>query len=403
MYEGAAHRTPIHRVLSIARHDVNPQDFLERRRAAYASASVMLRDTPHGYRYLQRVDPASPSAAVERVLAGRADRVRTLAAGVIVDPNITRPLPFAGLSYVDFNLLGTGSQLNAFVGGTYGQLAFSIPSIAGGRWQLAGRAFGIASAYNDRAFVNGRERYDEDIRQRPAHASVWLLRPLTPRISVRIGYDLDYTHFGAGAETDPAFVVPAHQLVHGGRFTVDAQRAGWNGSVWWNPARRARWRPWGRSASGEYGPRHGDFQRYGASIGRSMVLAPGLVTRLEAEWMAGRDLDRFSRYAFGTFENRLRGYPSALIRYDRGGVVRGALAWAPGRFVRMDAFLDSAAAHDPGFGPGLRNYTGVGGAIEAPAPFGTLLAVEWGYGLRGVNANGRLGTQVIRVSAFKVF
>ena len=52
---------------------------------------------------------------------------------------------------------------------------------------------------------------------------------------------------------------------------------------------------------------------------------------------------------------------------------------------------------------GLRNYTGVGAAAEVPAPFGTLVAVEWGYGFRGVNANGTLGTQVVRVSGFKVF
>ena len=89
------------------------------------------------------------------------------------------PLPFAGVSYVDFNLLGTGAQLNAFFGGSYGQLAFSVPSLGGSRWQLAGRAFGIASSYNDRVFVQGREIYEEDIRQRPAQASVWMLRPLT--------------------------------------------------------------------------------------------------------------------------------------------------------------------------------------------------------------------------------
>ena len=35
--------------------------------------------------------------------------------------------------------------------------------------------------------------------------------------------------------------------------------------------------------------------------------------------------------------------------------------------------------------------------------FGTLLALEWGYGFRGVNGNGTLGTQVVRISAFKVF
>jgi hypothetical protein len=119
--------------------------------------------------------------------------------------------------------------------------------------------------------------------------------------------------------------------------------------------------------------------------------------------MDGHDLDRFSRYSFGTFDNRLRGYPSALIRYGKGGVARGSLAWATGRHFRVDAFLDSAYVHDPGFGSRMRNYTGLGAALEAPAPFGTLVAVEWGYGFRGVNSDGSLGTQVIRISGFKIF
>ena len=399
MYEGAAHRTPIHRVLAIARTEVNPPDFNDRRTRAYAEAPVMLRDTPQGYRYLKK-ETAPGKAAPD--IAGRANRVRTLIGGVIIDPNISVPLPFAGLCYVDFDLFKTGTQFNGFFGGTYGQLAFSVPSLAGSRWQLAGRAFGIASSYNDRAFVNGREIYEEDIRQRPAAASVWLLRPLTPRISVRAGYDLDYTHLTRGDQTAPDFLVPADQIVHGARISLDGQRAGWNGSIWWNPARRSGWHAWGRRPD-DYDSGQRDFQRYGATLARSAVLTPRLVARAEAAWMAGRDLDRFSRYSFGTFDNRLRGYPSALIRYDRGGVVRTALAWGAAKLVRMDGFVDTAWVHDPGFGRGLRNYTGVGGAVEAPAPFGTLLALEWGYGFKGVNTNGSLGTQVFRISGVKVF
>ena len=400
MYEGAAHRTPIHRVLAISRTEVNPPDLKERRARAYGEASLMLRDTPQGFRYLKKeTEPGKDAPEI----AGRANRVRTLIGGVIIDPNISVPLPFAGISYVDFNLFDTGTQFNGFFGGTYGQLAFSIPSLGGSRWQLAGRAFAIASTYNDRAFVNGREIYEEDIRQRPAAASVWLLRPLTPRISIRAGYDLDYTHLTGGDQTALDFSVPADQVVHGVRLGVDVQRAGWNGSVWWNAARRAGWREWGRNRPGEYDPAQRDFQRYGATLARSAVVTPHLVARAEAAWMAGRDLDRFSRYSFGTFDNRLRGYPSALIRYDRGAVVRTALAWGVSKLVRVDGFFDSAWAHDPGFGQGLRNYTGVGGAAETPAPFGTLLALEWGYGFRGVNTNGSLGTQVIRVSGVKVF
>ena len=32
-----------------------------------------------------------------------------------------------------------------------------------------------------------------------------------------------------------------------------------------------------------------------------------------------------------------------------------------------------------------------------------LTAIEWGYGIRGVDANGDRGTHVIRLSAYKVF
>ncbi|HVL66956.1 MAG TPA: hypothetical protein VM364_06805 [Vicinamibacterales bacterium] len=406
LYEGAAHRTPIQRLLVVSAHEVNPTDFVERLQAAYASPSLMLRDTAEGYRYLKR-EPASAAAAAGTALTvtevtGASQRVRTLAAGVIIDPNISIPLPFAGLSYVDFNLFGTGTQLNTFFGGSYGQLAFSVPSLAGSRWQLAGRAFGIASSYNDRAFRDGREIYEENVRQRPAHVSLWLLRPLTPRVSIRAGYELDYTRLRAGDGMARDFAVPADQVVHAARVALEGQRAGWSGALWWSPARRAGWRRWGRGAD-DYDPAHADFQRFGASAARSAAVNERLVTRIEASVMGGRDLDRFSRYAFGTFDNRLRGYPAALVRYDRGAVVRGAVAWAAGPLARLDGFVDTAVVRDRGYGTQYRNYTGVGAAVEGPLPFGLLASVEWGYGLRGVRADGGLGTHVVRVSAFKVF
>lgn len=403
MYEGASYRTPIHRLMVMTSHDVNPADFAARRQAALGSDAVMLRDTSDGYRYLKRTPVPAGGVQAEPEVAGRASHVRTLAVGVILDPNISVPLPFAGLSYVDFNFLRTGTQLSVFFGGAYGQLAFSVPSLGGSRWQLAGRAFGIASSYNDRSFRNGREVYPENIRQRPAHASTWLLRSLTPLISVRLGYELDYTRLARGDLTGATFQAPANQVVHGAKLALDAQRSGWNASVWWNPAVRSGWRAWGFPGSVEYREGHRDFQRYGASLARSAVITPRLVAKVEGAWMAGRDLDRFSRYTFGTFDNRLRGYPSALIRYDRGAVVRTAVAWSAGKLARFDGFVDSAMVRDPGFGRRLRNYTGVGAAAEVPAPFGTLLTLEWGYGFRGVNGDGTLGTQVVRISGFKVF
>ena len=119
--------------------------------------------------------------------------------------------------------------------------------------------------------------------------------------------------------------------------------------------------------------------------------------------MSGRDLDRFSRYAFGTFENRLRGYPSASIRYDRGAALRSAVAWQPGGRVRLDGFSDAGVVRDPGFGNRHRTYPGVGAAVEAPGPWSLLLGAEWGYGIQGLNTDGTRGTHVVRLTAYKVF
>jgi hypothetical protein len=71
--------------------------------------------------------------------------------------------------------------------------------------------------------------------------------------------------------------------------------------------------------------------------------------------------------------------------------------------VRLDAFADAAFVHDPGFGAALRAYPGVGAGLEAPLPWRTLLAAEWGYGFEGRDRDGARGTQVFRVTAYKVF
>ena len=168
-------------------------------------------------------------------------------------------------------------------------------------------------------------------------------------------------------------------------------------------SRRSGWRPWGRAESGEYRPSQRDFQRYGGSIARSVILSPTLIARGEVTLTGGHDLDRFSQYSFGTFDNRLHGYPSALIRYDRGATLRSTLAWSPGRLLRLDGFADAAFVRDTGFARGVSRFAGIGAAIEAPAPFGTLVAAEWGYGFQGINADGRRGTHVVRVTGYKVF
>ena len=246
-YEGASVRTPIHRLLVVDAARRERRGLRGARAEALASATSCCAIRPEGFRYLvkreagadgsrrrrkRKAGSTAKAAAERRVVAGRADRIRTFAFGVIVDPNISRPLPFAGLSYVDFNLFGTGTQFSGFFGGSYGQLAFTVPSIGGTRWQIAGRAFGIASFYNDRAFVQGASSTRSTSASARRRRRSGLLRPLSARTALRIEYDWDYNRFARDDVTAPDFVIPRHQNAHAIRLGLDAQRAGWQGSVW---------------------------------------------------------------------------------------------------------------------------------------------------------------------------
>jgi hypothetical protein len=405
IYQAAGLRTPVHRGLTVDAHDVNAPDFDARRDEAFRSRAVILRDTPRGFEYLVPAPASAPPGTPVRVPApGAGKRVVTLAFGVIDDPNITVPLPYAGLSYLDFDLFGRGIQLSGFFGGTYGQAAWTVPGVFRRGWQLTGRVFAIAAQYNDRSFHGGLEEYSENIRQRPAHADATFVVPLAPRVQLRAGYEFDFTSFEASDDTAARFVVPADAAVHGLRVGLDVQRGPWNALAWWNPAYRQGWRPWGSPDREDYHPGSESFQRYGLSVGRAWVLSSSGVARGDLSWMDGHDLDRFSRYTVDGFDNRLHGYPSASLRYDRGAIVRTAVGWSPGPgHLRFDGFGDVAVVRDPGFGEDYRGYPGIGVTAEVPLPFRFLLSLEWGYGFNGRNSDGTTGTQVWRLAGVKVF
>src|SRR4029453_7619259 len=240
-YEGAGFRTPIHRTINVHHYDVNSSGFAGQLAEAFASDNVMLRETGDGLRYLvKRNDTA------ERAIATRGNHtIRSLIGGVLVDPNISRPLSFAGLSYVNLDLFGRGAQLNVFFGGVFGQAAWAIPAIAGTEWQAHGKVFAIGAQYSDRVFRNGREQYSENLLQQPGYVSLGVLRPLTSQVRLTADYSLAITALEPTEDTPPLFEIPGHVVDHGTLLALDADRGAWGLRGWWNPVRRSGWRPWG--------------------------------------------------------------------------------------------------------------------------------------------------------------
>jgi hypothetical protein len=404
VYEGPGHRTPVDRLLVIESQEPDPPDFEARLLAARAGDAVMLRETADGYEYLRKARPSErgPGGGATRLPAGKATAVRTVALGLLVDPSIGDPLPFAGAGYSDFDLFGSGTQLSAFLAGAFAQLSWSAPSLRGSRWRLD--VAGVASLveYNDRVFRLGREQYAENLRQRPARLALDLSHPLGARWRARAGYELEYTRLRRSDLTAPAFREPDSVLAHGLRLALEAQRGPWTAAAWWRPARRAHWRAWGFAEGPEVGE-PATYQRYGLTVARTLTASPRLSGRLELAGMAGSGLDRFSRYTFDAFENRLTGYPIDSVRYDRGLVARSAFVWRLRPSLRLQGLFDAACVRDAGYAFQARTLVGLGAGLEAALPWRTLLAVEWGHGLQGRDRDGRQGTQTLRVTAYRVF
>jgi hypothetical protein len=355
-----------------------------------------MRETPDGFRYL-----ATDEAGGERRPAGRKDSLRTLALGVTLDPNVDGALPFGGVGYVDLDLLGTGTQVNAFLGLGFVQGSFTVPRLGRSRWQVHGTLLAVLVRYNDRAFREGVEIYAETLRQRPSRATLGVSRPLTARSRLRLLYELEYNALGRSELTAPGFREPPSPLAHGARIELELRRGAWTGVLFGSAAHRTSWEDWGPEDALVTG--EADYQRYGVSLARTIVSTGRVTGRVEGAWQAGRGLDRFSRYAIDSFLNRLRGYPAGSLRYDRGLLLRGQASWAPLPGLRTDLFLDAGFLHDPGYGETLRWYPGIGLGLELALPRGALLVAEGGYAVAGRDREGRKGTRALQVTLVKTF
>ena len=266
-----------------------------------------------------------------------------------------------------------------------------MPHLGRSGWQLDSTVLAVLVRYNDRAFHQGVEDYGETLRQRPSRAALGLSRPLWSRARARVSYELEHNALGRSDLTAPDFVAPVAPWAHGVRLELEAHRGAWTGVVFGSAARRARWEPWGQAGRLEAAKESTSYQRFGASLARSLAVTPRYTARVEAAWASGHGLDRFSRYAIDSFLNRLRGYPAGSLRYDRGWIVRGqasaALRDGPARRPLPRRRLPARS----GYGAGLRSYPGIGLGLQQALPRGALLAVEGGYAFAGRDRTGQEG------------
>jgi hypothetical protein len=330
----------------------------------------MYRDTDRGLRYLvKRGD--------ERVVADRATTTaRALAIGTVVDPSYDYPLPVLGLNYLDFDFLGKNSQLALLFGGVLALVNVQRPQVLGKRVDLNFDLFAIAVSGNDRVYDAEGERSGEEVMTRPFSTGVNLGFQFTDFQKLTASYQLRYDSYKASDDTAPGFVVPSDTATHALGLAYEYRRGGYTLQAAGFFNRRASWEPWG--APGDYDPTERDYLKYSASLSKDFYA--GLHKfRVNLAYFGGQDLDRFSMYQFGLFdETRIHGVPTGGVRFPELAMLRGTYSLNLLEMYRLDVFVDQAFGRDPDPGTEWRPITGLGLGFNFRGPFRTLVRGEIG-------------------------
>ena len=214
-------------VITVERTDINPPDFDSRRAVAPRLA------TRDGARHAAGLS-LYPAGARTAPRIGSADRTGSGGAGAARAHDglrndrrsrISRPLPFAGLSYVDFDLFASAlSSTGSSAGRSASWRSQYRPWLA-----AAGRSQGARSPSPHHSTIDrstagssGMTRTSANVRRRPRSRCC----ALTPRVTLKVVHELDYTAYVRADTTASQFVAPTLRLSTR-RASRDRRPASW--------------------------------------------------------------------------------------------------------------------------------------------------------------------------------
>jgi MucB/RseB N-terminal domain len=356
---------------------VNEADFEEERGAARSSDRIMFRETDRGLRYYVKQGGS-------RVISDRAtQRAKAMAMGVTLDPSYAFPLPIFGINYLDFDFGGPDSQLALLFGGVLAAGNIQRAKLGSTPFDASLDFFGIAVPSSDRLYDASGGREGERVLTWPLSTGLNVGWQYTPFQKLTAQYQFRFDGFVRDTTTSDDFTVPSSTVTNGLGASWEYRRGGY--SLLWSGARfrRATWRAWGPPSDPDApladwaGPR--TYGKYSASLSRDFFFNVFHKIHLNAAWFGGSDLDRFSKYQFGLFDDtRIHGVPSSGVRFGDLAMARSSYSLNVFAQYRLDLFLERAWGRDRSIDASWQPITGLGVAVNLRSPKSTILRADFG-------------------------
>jgi hypothetical protein len=304
------------------------------------------------------------------------------------------------INYLDFEFMGNkNSQLALLFAGVLALGNVQRPRLFDKPLDLSLDFFAIGVPGGDRVYDAGGEREDERLQNIPFSTGANFGYQFTDFQKVTTSYQFRYDFYFRDRDTPESFVTPSSTVTHGGGLAYEYRRRGYtvlaNGTAY----RRASWRPWGEPGALVSGGQ--TYQKYTIGGSKDVFIGPFQKLRFNAQWFGGRDLDRFSMYQFGLFdETRMHGVPASGVRFEELAMVRASYSFNIFEQYRFDLFFDRAVGRTPEAADEWLNVTGTGVALNLRAPWNTMLRVDAGKSFLPDLYRG-LGSVVVQVLVLK--
>ncbi len=394
VFSTAGRTTAIERDVVMQSVRVNPPDYDERLAAAHASQAQMIRDTEKGMRYLVP-DPAKPGSRVVEEKISKKSTFGLL--GAFYDDSLDYPLPLLGVQHFNFDLWGKGKQLSVFFGGALLTTNYTDPSLGGSRFDLGADLFGVAFAFGDTSYRNGKEVSSEKLKHLPAVFQVNVGHPIGPYLKASLGIFTKWDNFQRDKDTGPNFVTPVDTFTDGAELRLVGNFSGFNAVATGSYFRRRKWEFWGDPtdpADSEFDPKQKEYWKYSLSVSKDQYFSGFRKLHLGVSYESGSNLDRFSKYEFGSFSgNPMRGFKSGSLRTESAFVANISYGINIEDIIRFEGFYDQALLKDKRSGFNNTYFSGAGLLASMNGPWqNSLLRGEIGapvvsHGIHGVVIN----------------
>jgi hypothetical protein len=238
--------------------------------------------------------------------------------------------------------------------------------------------------------LRGPDDIDDDVEasSREPRLSVSVGRPIGSFAQVGFETRLSHQAWSDTDDTSSDFAVPHDTLVVAALGTFEVHAGGWDARASVERAERTDWEPWGPlDAGGEPTiDSAAGYWRWRAGVGRTFRPTALQAVTVEAEYLGGDDLDRFSQYEFSAVGGaQLPGFEGTGIHFDEAKIVD--VTWALSLFGRLgidvtvgaaqtrNALLSAVDLADIGFDS---THVGIGLGGTLPGPWRTIVRFDIG-------------------------